>query len=117
MDDATQTVKRSPALPVVVLCLTSVPVVLAILAIPTTIYSLTVESEGWGSMFFRLLVAPAAAAYTFLFCVIPSFVLWRSRRSCRASRISLYLSLSVLTAILLAWLAFEPLRQHFIFGR
>ena len=62
-------------------------------------------------------VAPVAAGYTLLFCVIPSALLCRSRWSSHLSRVTLYLSLGLLVIILLAWAGFEPLRRQLIFGR
>ncbi len=115
MNESKQTLSRR-ILPIVVLCLTGVPIVLAVYHSPMLIHSLTVESEGWGSMLFRS-VAPVAAGYTLLFCVIPSALLCRSRWSSHLSRVTLYLSLGLLVIILLAWAGFEPLRRQLIFGR
>jgi len=115
--DQTSEGQRGPGWATLFLIASCVPIMGALCYLPRVIRALTNDSEGWASMFFRVLIAPAAAGYVLLVCVIPTAIMLWKDRSCRMKKISFEVSLGVLILIVISWISFEPLRVHLIFGR
>ena len=102
------------AVSIVVLCLCCFSAASVLYFVPMFVHTITVDSEGWGSMFFGLLAGPIIVASILLLAV--SVVLYR-KASRRLDLISIYVSAVTLAAAILAWILVEPLRQWIIFGK
>jgi len=81
---------------------------------PSFIYTIRVDSEGWGSKFFGLFAVPVIAGSVPL--LIASVVLY-CKGSRRLDLASTVISGVTLGVVILAWVLVEPLRQWIIFGR
>ena len=79
-------------------------------------YSLTVDSEGYGSLIFIAFIAPVSVIMLVGLALIPSVKMFRKRRR-RIDLVGVILSSTLLALIVIAWIAFEPLRRHLIFDR
>lgn len=102
------------AVSIVVSCLCCLSAVVALYTGKMFVHTITVDSEGWGSMFFGLLAGPIIVVSIVL--LTASAVLYR-KYSRRLDLISIYVSGITLGLAILAWVLVEPLRQWMIFGR
>jgi hypothetical protein len=100
----------------IVFGLSCLSALITLLLIPGLVHAVRVDSEGWGSMIFRMLVAPMLGGATLLLAVLPSVIIYR-RSSHRLDLASLVISSITLGLIILAWFMVEPLRQSIIFGK
>ena len=99
---------------IVVFCLCCLAATSILVSTPMFVHTITLDSEGWGSMFFGLLAGPIIVASTLL--LIVGAVLYR-RGSRRLDLISIYVSGITLGLAILAWILVEPLREWIIFSK
>ena len=100
---------------IVIFCLCCLAAASTLFISPMYLRTITVDSEGWGSMFFGLLATPVIVVSALLLVV--SAVLYRKGFFRRLDLISIYVSGITLGLAILAWVLIEPLRQWIIFGK
>lgn len=89
---------------------------LVYLAINRLEYSITQESEGYGSAVFRFIIAPITVVTLVGLALIPSVKMFRRGRR-GIDLAGVILSSLLLVLVVIAWIIIEPIRNHLIFHR